>query len=179
MSPATLATPPAVFSQPGYQSPVRGDPGDLLILPGDGFSASDTVVYQAIPDTTQALTPPATVPTQSDAGTGIAPIISALDVPHSLTVLLPAVMLTDQAYALWVQDAAGEWSNVIRINDARPLWITPDSAYVTAYTANLPRYLKVVGRNLQPVPGASTQVMLTGPSTYTLTAAHEIGRAHV
>ena len=173
MSPATLATPPAVFSQPGYQSPVRGDPGDLLILPGDGFSASDTVVYQAIPDTTQALTAPATVPTQSDAGTGVAPIISALDVPHSLTVLLPAVMLTDQAYALWVQDAAGEWSNVIRINDARPLWITPDSAYVTAYTANLPRYLKVVGRNLQPVPGASTQVMLTGPSTYTLTAAND------
>jgi hypothetical protein len=169
----TWATPPIIFSQPAYQGPVRGDPGDLLMLPGGGFAATDTVVYQAVGATTQPLLPPAAIPTQSNASAGVAPIISALDVPHSLTVLLPAAMQTDQSYALWVQHTDGEWSNGILINDARPLWITPDSAYVTANTANLPRYLKVVGRNLQPAPGATTQVMLTGPSTYTLTATDD------
>lgn len=167
------ATPPTILSQPAYQGPVRGDPGDLLMLPGDGFSATDIVVYRAAGDTTQPLTPPSAIPTQSDANTGIAPVISALDAPHSLTVLLPAAMQTDQSYALWARHADGEWSNGILINDARPLWITPDSAYTTAYTANLPRYLKVVGRNLQPAPGATTQVMLSGPSNYTLTATND------
>ena len=172
-SPSSSATPAVIFSQSAYQSPLRGDPGDLLILAGDGFAGTDTVVYQAVPNTTQVPAAPSGIPAQSNAGTGVAPIISALDVPHSLTVLLPAVMQTDQSYALWVQHSDGEWSNAVLINDARPLWITPDSAYVTANTANLPRYLKVVGRNLQPAPGATTQVMLTGPSTYTLTASDD------
>ena len=172
-TPCTQAAAPVIFSQPAYQSPVRGDPGDLLVVPGDGFSASDTAVYQAVGNTTRPLTPPASIPTQSDAGAGVAPIISSADVPHSLTVLLPGTLRTDQSYALWVQHADGEWSNGVLINDARPLWITPDSAYVSANTANLPRYLKVVGRNLQPAPGAVTQVMLTGPATYTLTASND------
>ena len=167
------ATPPTLFSQPAYESPVRGDPGDLLMLPGDGFSSTDTVVYQAITDTTQPLTPPPAIPTASDANSGVAPVVSTLNVPHSLTVSLPTAMQADQSYALWVQDIYGEWSNGIEINDARPLWITPDSAYVTASKANLPRYLKVVGRNLQPAPGSTTQVSLTGPSTYLLTAAND------
>ena len=169
----TRAAPPTLFSQSAYESPVRGDPGDLLMLPGAGFAGTDTVVYQAVTDTTQPLTPPASIPTQSTANIGVAPIISSLDVPHSLTVLLPTVMQTDQSYAVWVQDVNGEWSNGIEINDARPLWITPDSSYVAAYTANLPRYLKVVGRNLQPAPGSTTQVQLTGPSTYLLTATDD------
>ena len=172
-SPLSHATPAVIFSQSAYEGPVRGDPGDLLILAGAGFTGTDTVVYQAVPNTTQVPTAPAGVPTQSNASAGVAPIISALDAPHSLTVLLPAVLQTDQSYALWVQHSAGEWSNGVLINDARPLWITPDSAYVSANTANLPRYLKVVGRNLQPAPGATTQVMLTGPATYTLTASDD------
>ena len=172
-APPSGAMPAVIFSQAAYQSPVRGDPGDLLMLAGDGFAGTDTVVYQAVTNTMRAPAAPAAIPTQSSANAGVAPIISALDVPHSLTVLLPAVMRTDQSYALWAQHADGEWSNAVLINDARPLWITPDSAFVTANTANLPRYLKVVGRNLQPAPGATTQVMLTGPTTYTLTASDD------
>jgi hypothetical protein len=172
-SPPLGAAPPVIFSQPAYQSPVRGDPGDLLILAGDGFAAGDTAVYHAVHNTTQPPAPPAALPAQADAGSGVAPVISSLDVPHALTVLLPAAMQTDQSYVLWVRHADGEWSNGILINDARPLWITPDSAYVTASTANLPRYLKVIGRNLEPAPGSATQVMLTGPATYTLTASND------
>lgn len=166
------ATPPILFSQPAYQSPVRGDPGDLLMLAGDGFASTNTVVYQALTDTTQPPGPPSSIPTTTDATSGVAPLVSTLDVPHSLTVALPSVMQTDQAYMLWVQDASGAWSNGVRINDARPLWLTPDSAYVSAPKANLPRYLKVVGRNLQPAPGATTQLQLTGPASYTLSAVN-------
>jgi hypothetical protein len=83
-------------------------------------------------------------------------------------------MIAGQSYALWVASADGTWSAPILINDARPLWITPDSAYQTASLANLPRVLKVVGRNLQPGPTASaTLVRLVGKNTgttYTLQA---------
>ncbi|HWW81335.1 MAG TPA: hypothetical protein VNY82_17180, partial [Steroidobacteraceae bacterium] len=167
------ATPATLFSQPAYQSPVRGDPGDLLMLAGDGFASSDTVVYQSITDTTQLPGPPAGAPVASDANTGVATVVSTLEVPHSLTISLPASMQSGQSYALWVLNADGEWSNGVTINDARPLWITPDSAYVSASKAGLPRYLKVVGRNLQPAAGATTQVRLIGPSTYTLTAQND------
>jgi hypothetical protein len=60
-----LATPPSLFSQPAHESPVRADPGDLLLLPGYGFSAGDTVVYQAIADTTQPLPAAPGVPRSS------------------------------------------------------------------------------------------------------------------
>src|ERR1700724_1393789 len=59
------AAAPIIFSQPAYESPVRGDPGDLLLVPGEGFASTDTVIYQAITDTTQPLTHPARIPTKS------------------------------------------------------------------------------------------------------------------
>jgi hypothetical protein len=119
--PFAAATPPTIFNQPAYESPVRGDPGDLLMLPGDGFATTDTVVYQALTDTTQPLAAPTAIPTTSDVNTGVAPVVSVLNVPHSLTVSLPATLQTDQSYVIWVRNANGEWSNGIRINDARPL----------------------------------------------------------
>jgi hypothetical protein len=171
--PFACATPPTLFSQPDFESPVRGDPGDLLLLAGDGFATTDTVVYQSLGDTTQPLPTPTNVPTNNTANVGVASVVSVLNVPHSLTVSLPTVMTTDQSYALWVVNSAGEWSNGVRLNDARPIWFTPDFAYATAAIASMPRYLKVVGRNLAPAPGATTQVRLTGPATYTLTAAND------
>ena len=167
--------PPVLYSTSAYESPVRGDPDDLLLLSGSGLSAGDTVVYRSVVNTTALPSPPSPLPTFSNAVHGIADLVSAADAPYSLTVHLPRLMTTGQSYVLWVLDAAGEWSNPVLINDARPLWITPDSAYQTASLANLPRVLKVVGRNLQPGPGTSTvtQVLLTGittGTTYTLTA---------
>ena len=171
--PFAAATPPTLFSQPTFESPVRADPGDLLLIPGDGLSATNTVIYQSLGDTTQPLVAPTSIPTTNTATSGVATVVSTLNVPHSLTVVLPPVMTTDQSYALWVVDSAGEWSNGIEINDARPVWFTPDFAYSTAQLASLPRYLKIVGRNLAPAPGATTQVRLTGPATYTLNAAND------
>jgi uncharacterized repeat protein (TIGR01451 family) len=166
-----VGTITSLFSAPANESPVRADPDDLLLLPGNGLAANDTVVYRAVAHTTQPLVAPNAIPTANSATSGIADIVSVADAPYSLAVHLPAAMQIDQSYALWMVDAKGRWSNGVLINDARPLWITPDFAYQTASVANLPRVLKVVGRNLQPASASvSTQVRLSGSATYTLPA---------
>jgi hypothetical protein len=105
------AAAPVLYTQPAYESPVRGDPDDLLLLSGSGLSGADTVVYQAT---------------------------AAADAPYAVTIHLPEVMTPGGTYALWVINPDGEWSTPALINDARPLWITPDCAYQTASLANLP-----------------------------------------
>ncbi len=163
---------PTIYSTPAYQSPVRADPDDLLLLPGIGFAGGDTVVYRAITDTTAELVPPDSVPRNSSETLGVADVVSVVDAPFSLTIHLPSVIKTDQSYALWVVTPLGEWSNGVKINDARPLWITPNEVYSSEPYASLPRTLKVVGRNLQPASSSHTRVRLTGQSTtYTLPAA--------
>jgi hypothetical protein len=162
------ATPPAVYSRPNFQSPVHGDPDDLLLIPGDGFAPDDVVVYRALDDSTQRPSPPESVPTQSDSQVGIAAVVATVNVPYSLTVRLPSAMEQGRAYALWVRSSAGEWSAAVKINDARPLWMTPDYVYVSKPLANLPRAIKIVGRNLDAAPGAITQVKLIGPQSYTI-----------
>jgi Domain of unknown function DUF11 len=161
---------PTIYSNAAYQSPVRADPDDLLLLPGYGFAGGDRVIYRALADTTQSLLPPASIPSESTAESGVADVVSTLDAPYSLTIHLPAAFRSNQSYAIWVVSAEGEWSNGVKINDARPLWITPDEVYAQAGAAPLPRRIKVVGRNLQPAEGA-TKVRLSSPGrTYVLTA---------
>lgn len=170
------SAPPVLFSAPAYESPVRGDPDDLLLLAGYGLAANDTVVYQAVSNTAQLPAHPATVPTTSSASMGLGDIVSAANAPYSLAVHLNSAMVPGQSYALWVLGGDGQWSGrALLINDARPLWITPDSAYATVALAGLPRVLKVVGRNLQGAAGdaGGTQVRLLGKNTgatYVLTA---------
>jgi hypothetical protein len=157
-----------------YESPVRGDPDDLLQLSGSGLSGADTVVYQAIANPTSPPPHPVSIPAETDATQGILPVINAASAPYAITVHLPELMTAGVTYAIWVTNPDGEWSLPALINDARPLWITPDSAYQTASRANLPRVLRVVGRNLQPGSSAmGTQVRLVGVATgttYVLTA---------
>ena len=166
---------PILYSSSAYESPVSGDPDDLLLIGGNGLSAADIVVYCALDDTTMVAPHPTSVPTSSTATRGVLDLVSAADAPYALIVHLPAVMTKDRAYGLWVKTPDGEWSSALRINDARPLWITPDSAFATANLASLPRLLKVVGRNLQPDPHltGATRIRLVGVNTgatYILTA---------
>jgi hypothetical protein len=168
--------PPVLYSNPTYESPFRGAPGELLLLPGSGLAANAKVVYAVLGDTTVPTSHPSSVPLSSNSTRGVADLVSAADAPYSLTVHLPTVMLGARSYGLWVLNGNGEWSNGAVINDARPQWITPDFAYRTATLANLPRVLKVVGRNLQP-GAVGTQVRLTGVGTgtvYTLPASDTI-----
>jgi hypothetical protein len=168
---------PILYSQAAYQGPVRADPDDLLLLPGDDLSSQDTVVYVAYHGPGLPTIPPSAVPTQSTATAGIAPIVSARGAPSSLTVLMPRVTTPGQPYAIWVRNRDDEWSNGIVINEPRPLWITPSFAYASARLASLPRQFKIVGRNLQPIPGQRISVRLIGPPTIEVEATQETSPA--
>jgi|HubBroStandDraft_1064217.scaffolds.fasta_scaffold04359_4 hypothetical protein len=168
--PSARAQSPTIYGQTDYESPVRGDPEDLLMLPGSGFSSTDVVIYSGVQDTSRTLAKPSRVPSSTDESQGTAPVVSYGNVPHSLTIRLPAAMRAGQSYALWVVNPHGDFSNGVLINDARPLWISPALVYASQSTASLPRYLKIVGRNLQPAPGQSTKVKLVGPAALLLTA---------
>jgi hypothetical protein len=172
---ATVAASPELYRNGAYESPVRGDPDDLLLLAGYGFAVDDTVVYRAVRSNRAVLATPDQIPAQATAESGVAPIVSTADAPYSLTIRLPQSMRADQTYALWVRDAGGEWSEPVKINDARPLWVSPAYVYVTGMPADLPRELKVVGRNLQPAPGGSTRVRLLGPQRFTGTVLSDAG----
>ncbi|MGD9842434.1 MAG: hypothetical protein AB7U99_05965 [Steroidobacteraceae bacterium] len=164
---------PIIYAQPAYQSPVRGEPDDLLLLPGYGFSVDDTVVYRQIDSTDKVPSPPESLPSESTAHTGVVPVVSNNHTPYSLTVRLPEVLTTNQTYALWAHNSRGEWSNPVLINDARPLWVSPAYVYASQPMAALPRYLKVIGRNLQPASGKLPQVRLSGPQLYVLSVQSE------
>lgn len=163
---AEPSLPPILHDEAFHSAPVRGDPGDVLLLPGDRLRADAVVVYQEATDV-GPLSPPAGIPTSNTSVSGTVPIVSALDAPSSLVVKLPAEMISGTTYALWVVTAAG-WSNGVRINDARPLWITPPFVY----DSDVPwraREIKIVGRNLNGAPGEATRVIVrAGPIVHEL-----------
>lgn len=155
------------------EGPVRGDPGDVLLLPGAGFASyGNAVVYQAISDTTAPPVHPTSVPTGQTAALGV---VSPLAVDaNAVTVVLPTTMTAGQSYALWVVSQAG-WSNPVLINDARPMWMLPGPlapahgsspypyVYTTAPRPGVQRFVKIFGRNLQPAPNQAVQVIFVDP----------------
>ncbi len=147
---------PVLYRLAAYQSPVRGDADDLLFIAGYGFASGDQVIYRALVDGTMTAHP-VEPPRPSTAASGIADVVSDLNVPYSLTVRLPKTLRAQQTYALWVHTAGGEWSEAVKINDVRPLWFTPAFVYATQSVASLPRYVKVVGRNLESTPDGRTE----------------------
>lgn len=165
------AAAPILLRTPGYESPVRADPDDLLLLPGTGFQATDRVVYQAADSAGSLLNHPDRIPPQSGSIAGTAPIVQIADPPYAIVVRLPAQAQAGRAYRIWVVDAAGEWSAPVSINDTRPMWITPPYVYATAKLPDLGRLLRVVGRNLSPGAAQSLSIELKGPRTYDLTSS--------
>jgi hypothetical protein len=163
------AAAPAIYNTPGFESPVRGGPDDLLFLGGFGFSASDRVVYEAFREDESQATHPAVVPDRSTRDLGTASIVKLADPPYSLTILLPQELTADTMYRLWVVNAASEWSEPFTINDPRPLWVSPAYVYATGDFAQLRRRIRIVGRNLDALPPTQTlRVRLQGPQTYLL-----------
>jgi hypothetical protein len=157
-----------LYRDPQHGSPVRGDPGDLLLIPGFNFSPSAYVIYQAIADTTQRLSPPSPLPSGQTAASG--KIVPMAVGTNAVKVQLPTVMTAGQSYAIWVVNPSGV-SFDIKINDARPMWLSPgplasarQPSYPYVYRSTdrpgLNREIKIVGRNLQPAPGAQTKVRL-------------------
>src|ERR1700742_486504 len=172
LSPAAVpawAAAPILYHQAHHETPVAGEPDDLLLIPGYGFHADDRVVYEAVKGV-EGPTHPRDPPQQTTATRGVADVASSAGIPYSLTIRLPKVMRADQAYRLWVVTAANEWSGWVQINEPRPLWFSPAFMYSSVSFASLPRNIKVIGRNLETTPGAVTQVRLLGPRELTLTA---------
>ena len=166
------ATALHVLHTPGYESPVRGDPDDLLMIAGTGFEATDRVVYQAMG---AAPAPhPQSIPVRNTSESGTAPIVQRNNPAYALTIRLPDEMEKGRAYRLWVVTAKGDWSEPMAINDPRPQWVTPSYVYSTADVAGLGRLLRVVGRNLASGgPGEPLEIRLRGSSdkqSYTLTS---------
>lgn len=181
-SAAITANGPTLYTARLNDSPVRGDPGDVLLLPGAGFSLSGSaVVYQLVTNPGVAPTPPAIMPTQQTAALGaIAPL--SVDA-NGVTVALPMAMTAGRPYALWVANpepaSPSTWAYSpapVMLNDARTLWVSPPWHYATAQRPGLVRTFKVVGRNLQPqTSGVPTRVKLTNAAnvTYVLDAASD------
>lgn len=58
----------------------------------------------------------------------------------------------------------------MEINDARPLWFSPEVVYSSTALAGLPRELKIVGRNLESAPGLALRIRLIGPRLFGMVA---------
>jgi hypothetical protein len=153
---------------PSYESPVRADPDDLLMIAGVGFQPTDRVVYVVTESLTAPVAHPPSIPRETNAVSGTAPIVLVGIPPYAITVRLPKVLDRGKAYQLWVVTADGQWSAPVSINDPRPQWATPAYVYATADFANLGRRLRIVGRNLATESGMSVQIRLRGPETYVL-----------
>lgn len=167
------AAPPTLVRTANYESVVRAEPDDLLLLTGSGFRRSDRVVYQAFDAPLRSTGHPESVPDDSTAQRGTAAVVQVGDPPYSLAIRMPEAIRADTAYRLWVVNEAGEWSEPVSINDPRPLWITPAYAYATADNANLRRRLRVVGRNLAPASRGFTEIKLSGPGEYRIRTSAE------
>jgi hypothetical protein len=163
------AAPPVLLRTAGYQSPVHGDPGDLLLIPGTGFQPTDRVVYSS-DDAREGPIHPSVVPTKVTAIEGFASVVKLGSPPYALTVRLPQVLERGRPYHLWVVNTAGEWSQPVSINDPRPLWFTPSYVFSTSDFAGLGRGLRVIGRNLRPRVDQPARIRLAGRQTYVITS---------
>ncbi|HEY4339904.1 MAG TPA: hypothetical protein VGM97_08160 [Steroidobacteraceae bacterium] len=164
------AAAPVLLRTANHESPVRGGPGELLLIQGSGLQRGDRVVYQAA-DVPTATTHPASVPLTSSAAMGLATVVKLADPPYALTVRLPEVLTAGRPYRLWVVDPQGQWSAAVSINDPRPLWISPAAVYASLDPDGAGRVIRIVGRNLRypAQPHDSVLVRLRGPDTYELT----------
>jgi hypothetical protein len=159
-------SPPQVLHTRFYQAPVRGGPGDLLLIAGAGFEPADRVVYEALDVAHGGGAHPGAIPTANTATLGTAPIVKLADPPNAITIQLPTAMEPERVYRLWVVDAAGEWSQALLLNDPRPLWIAPDYVYATIDPGRLGRTIRIVGRNLEPDSARALWVRLKGARSY-------------
>src|SRR5258705_13494101 len=70
-----VATAPVLLRTSGYEAPVRGGPGDLLLLAGAGFQPTDRVVYRADDPRDQQGGHPSAVPAVATAREGSASVV--------------------------------------------------------------------------------------------------------
>ena len=74
------AADPLIHTHPNFQSPVRADPDDLLLIPGYGFDSGVLVAYEVVVDTTPT-TAPDPIPAIPTADKGYAEIVNYFGQP--------------------------------------------------------------------------------------------------
>lgn len=163
-TPQSVAPPaPVLFDEKFRNAPVRGEAGELLLIPGwDLSSSSLQVIFQKF-DT--ALTPVFAVPA-SNSGTHFMCTTTSTycrirqQDAAGVVVELPAAFQSGQRYRVAARIGTGIASNALILGDARPQWVSPSFLYRTANRPGIPgRTLNVIGRNLDL--GNPTQVRLT------------------
>lgn len=136
--PPSLAAEPTLNDLPFHGSPVRGYSDDVVFINGDGFVGTPTVRVGLPGDNPATLTDEATILTVRD---------------DSVSVTLPANVngldTKDPTRAIWVRNGGeSAWTGPLLLNDPRPLWISPSHVLSSGTRHNLPREVRVVGRNL-------------------------------
>lgn len=142
-----LAAAAALHSTPGFQTPVRGEPGGLVLVPGSGFTDSATVTMAS------DATPPLRLP-----------IVARSD--HALVVRLPRAPASGQPLKLAIGDTTGPMRASLWLNRATPWWTSPAIVDLPS-TSAAPAVLKVIGRNLQEAT-QPLEVRLVGSVTHAL-----------
>ena len=97
------AAAPQVLRTPGYGAPVRGGPGDLLMIPGYGFRPTDQVVYEVASAHAQPGTHPPRVPASDSATLGRASVPSS----SRCDVTLGGICLSTLSF---ITIQSGHWS---------------------------------------------------------------------
>ncbi len=90
---APCAGTPEVLLSPYHQSPVGGDPGDLLSISGAGFETGAKVVYVRGAGTPPSVPP--SIPPANSPDAGFLDVIEAATRPDGITVRLAKEMIKD------------------------------------------------------------------------------------
>jgi hypothetical protein len=168
---STPGAAPALYANPSYESPVRGEPGDLLLLAGTGFDASTFVIMEPVADTTQPPMLPHFIAGLPPVATSIHPQdpTSWIDA-NAVKVVLPESMTSGGAsYALWAVQPDPSFpghydvSNRALINDARPAWVSPGARAVSPWAAGNQYPL---GQEVFKVNGGETDVYIKIGTTH-------------
>lgn len=160
------ARPPRLYATPDLQSPASAAGDELLLLAGDALSSDDRVVYRLDSELPADWPRGASIPAANDAAGGVAEVLAPASDSQALVVRLPRELDARTTYQLAVVNRAGEWSNAVRINDARASWLSPAEIPARGEFAAGGRVLKVVGRSL----AGETRLRLRGPEELELAA---------
>jgi hypothetical protein len=155
------AAPGTLYADKHREGPVRGEAGELLLLPGSGLATTSTVVFRRF----DGVQPPLDIPASDSAAFFKCTSQSAFckikqkDEP-GVVVALPASYGSGHRYMAFAVNSVGEKSNATVIGDARPLWVSPGFIHATSGRVGLEREIRIVGRNLDRAGRARTHVRL-------------------
>lgn len=145
------AATPTLYSNPLHEAPVQGSAGDLLLLGGAGLASDARVQLR-----------------RRDGREELLRVVPGTTAPDVLVVRLPQDLGRDEVVVLSLGRSSTNPAGAVTINDRRPAWLAPALTYSTQTLGNLPRELRIIGRNLRPSQEGSDRLRLAGPAVFEL-----------